>query len=61
MSIERRQVIFKVTELLAEEETYLFVLRMSANVAVMTTGTQSTSSCFNLSVEKIGYTFAYCL
>ena len=27
----------------------------------MTTGTQSTSSCFNLSVERIGYTFAYCL
>ena len=34
---------------------------MSANVAVMTTGTQSMSSCFNLSVERIGYTFAYCL
>ena len=34
---------------------------MSTNVAVMTTGTQSTSSCFNLSVERIGYTFAYCL
>ena len=34
---------------------------MSANVAVMTTETQSMSSCFNLSVERIGYTFAYCL
>ena len=30
-------------------------------MAVMTTGTQSTSSCFTLSVERIGYTFAYCL
>ena len=27
----------------------------------MTTETQSMSSCFNLSVERIGYTFAYCL
>ena len=27
----------------------------------MTTETQSTSSCFNLSGERIGYTFAYCL
>ena len=36
-------------------------MRMSANVAVMTTETQSMSSCFNLSVERIGYTFAYCL
>ena len=34
---------------------------MSANVAVMTTGTRSMSSCFNLSVERIGYTFTYCL
>ena len=32
---------------------------MSANVAA--TGTQSMSSCFNLSVERIGYTFANCL
>ena len=34
---------------------------MPANVAVMTTETRSTSSCFNLSVKRIGYTFAYCL
>ena len=53
--------VFYVNRPLAEEETYLFVLRMSANVAVMTTGTQFTSSCFNLFVERIGYTFAYCL
>ena len=30
-------------------------------MVVMTTGTQSTSSCFTLSVERIDYTFAYCL
>ena len=30
-------------------------------MAVTTIGTQSMSSCFNLSVEKVGYTFAYCL
>ena len=58
MSIEFGQVIFRVAELPAEEDTYLFVVRMSANVAA--TGTQSMSSCFNLSVERIGYTFANC-
>ena len=34
---------------------------MSENVTATMNGTQSTSSCFNLTATRIGQTFAYCL